>query len=119
MQYSKKNCTFLIGKNIISKKTTIPFDKLICKFFDKISKAILKNDKAKKYPDLITFGFWCRNSNILKIKNKYSNENFRIGLGLIFHITPTNIPINFAYSFAFGVLAGNSKITEEMIEVFK
>ncbi len=110
MQYSKKNCTFLIGKNIISKKTTIPFDKLICKFFDKISKAILKNDKAKKYPDLITFGFWCRNSNILKIKNKYSNENFRIGLGLIFHITPTNIPINFAYSFAFGVLAGNSNI---------
>ena len=40
MQYSKKNCTFLIGKNIISKKTTIPFDKLICKFFDNHDKVL-------------------------------------------------------------------------------
>jgi len=124
MQYSKKNCIFLIGNNKISKKTTIPFDKIICDFFDNLSKSILQSKEAKKFPDLITFGFWCRSSNILKIKNKYSKEKFRLGLGLIFHITPTNIPINFAYSFAFGVLAGNSNIVRvpsrnyEQVKIF-
>ena len=33
-------------------------------------------------------------------------------MGLIFHITPSNIPINFAYSLIFGLLTGNSNIVK-------
>ena len=33
-----------------------------------------------------------------------------MGLGMIFHITPSNIPTNFAYSLIFGLLMGNSNI---------
>ena len=32
-------------------------------------------------------------------------------LGMIFHITPSNIPTNFAYSMIFGLINGNSNIT--------
>ena len=31
---------------------------------------------------------------------------------MIFHITPSNIPTNFAYSFIFGLLTGNSNIVK-------
>ena len=34
----------------------------------------------------------------------------RLGLGLAFHVTPSNIPTNFAYSLVFSLLCGNSNI---------
>ena len=33
-------------------------------------------------------------------------------MGLIFHITPSNIPTNFAYSLIFGLITGNSNIVK-------
>lgn len=34
----------------------------------------------------------------------------RLGRGLAFHIAPSNVPVNFAYSLAAGLLAGNSNV---------
>ena len=43
------------------------------------------------------------------MREAYSlDRQLRIGLGLTFHICPANVPVNFAYSMAFGLLAGNS-----------
>ena len=33
-----------------------------------------------------------------------------IGRGSILHITPSNVPMNFAYSLSFGLLSGNRNI---------
>ena len=33
-----------------------------------------------------------------------------MGLGVVFHITPSNVPVNFAFSFVFGLLSGNANI---------
>ncbi len=33
-----------------------------------------------------------------------------MGLGLTFHICPANVPVNFAFSMAFGLLSGNSNV---------
>ena len=35
-----------------------------------------------------------------------------MGRGEVFHITPSNVPLNFAYSFSFSFLAGNSNIVK-------
>ena len=40
------------------------------------------------------------------------NLNNKLGLGLAFHITPSNIPTNFAYSLIFGLLSGNSNVVK-------
>ena len=40
----------------------------------------------------------------------YNNEEIRLGHGLAFHIAPSNIALNFAYSFVLSLLAGNSNI---------
>ena len=49
---------------------------------------------------------------MVEIKNNLHNGELRIGLGSIFHITPSNVPLNFAYSFAFGLLTGNSNLVK-------
>ena len=88
--------------------TCKPFNNKICEFLSEVSSDLLKN--KKNYPEIVSFAFWCRKSNINFLKKKYLDNSFRLGRGIVFHITPTNIAINFAYSFAFGLLSGNSNI---------
>lgn len=92
----------------ISNKPFSIFQDDVIDFFNSLSKIILKNKNFINYPDLIAFGFWCRKKNILNIKSRYK-EN-QVGRGLVFHISPSNIPLNFAFSLAFGLLAGNSNL---------
>ena len=89
-----------------------PFDNLVIDFLDELSKTLIKNYEARKFNDLITFGFWIRKNNILKFKEYLPSSISRVkfGVGLVFHITPSNVPMNFAYSFTLGLLTGNSNI---------
>jgi hypothetical protein len=58
-----------------------------------------------------TFAFFCRKANILQLKKKYYQEgNLRLGRGILFHIAPSNVPVNFAYSLICGILSGNINI---------
>lgn len=86
------------------------FDKNIIIFLNEISKEILKSEQCKKFPDLIAFGFWCRSNNIKSLYSNYSFFKNRIGRGSVLHISPSNVPTNFAYSMVFGLLSGNSNI---------
>jgi len=99
-------------------KPCTPFGSLEIKFLDVLSKMLMSNNNAKNFPDIISFAFWCRKKNIIGLKNKLTNTEIRIGLGCIFHITPSNVPLNFAYSFAFGLLTGNSNIVKLPSENF-
>ena len=112
LSVDNKNLIFLTSKKKVEKNIFKIFDKNVCEFLDALSKEILKNKLAKKYADLITFAFWIRGGNLNKIKSKYISEKseLRLGHGLAFHITPSNIALNFAYSFALSLLAGNSNI---------
>ena len=70
-----------------------------------------KDPRTRAYPDVATFGFFCRRANILSLKKKYSsNDIIRLGRGIVFHIAPSNVPVNFAYSLLSGLLAGNLNI---------
>lgn len=104
------NESFLKNKKKIRSYSTKIFDNHSISFLDNLSKSILNNINAKKYPDLVSFGFWCRGQNLKKLSKNYIDGNLRKGHGLIFHICPSNVPINFMYSFSFGLLAGNSNI---------
>ncbi len=85
------------------------FNTKVVEFLNDLSNIIISDYKSKKYTDLFTFAFWCRKSNIKKISKQYILES-SIGRGTALHITPSNIPMNFAYSFAFGLLSGNYNI---------
>jgi len=91
-------------------KPDIPFSPIILKFIENLSEEIKVNKNSFNYPDLISFSFFCRKANLEILKKNFVTSNNRIGKGLVFHITPTNIPINFAYSLIFSLLAGNNNI---------
>jgi len=107
---SDKKILYLVGQENIHKKPLPPFDNTICEFLNDLSSKIDKSKEILNYPDLKSFSFWCRKANIAKYKKDFEDGKVRMGLGLAFHITPSNVPTNFAYSFVFGLLAGNANI---------
>lgn len=113
MQANFKNLTYVVGNEktieaMISAKPMTPFCDEVIKFLDILSKKLMKEGKG--YSDVATFGFWCRRAALLKEKAKYDDLDFRLGRGIIFHSTPSNVPVNFAFSFASALLAGNASI---------
>ena len=86
------------------------FDNNILKFLETFNNEIKKNRQFRNFPDLFFLNFWLRKKNLDKIKLEYGNLNDRIGLGVLFHITPSNMPTSFFYSFVFGILTGNVNI---------
>lgn len=77
------------------------------------SKKILIHPQIKNYPDAATFGFYIRKANLNKLKEKFKpNQGISMGKGLVFHIAPGNVPVNFAYSLVAGLLAGNVNIVK-------
>ena len=101
---------YLVGGKNISKRSVLPYDSNICDFLGDLSDELNLNRESKNYPDIKTLAFWCRKQNINNLKKKFLSNETRVGLGLIFHITPSNIPTNFAYSLIFGLITGNSNI---------
>lgn len=97
-----------------------PFDDTVCDFLADLSAQIMKCPEARQYPDVVTFGFFCRRGNIGRLRGEYSAaaEN-RLGRGLSFHIAPSNVPINFAYSLAAALLAGNACIVRASAKPFR
>ena len=89
-----------------------PFSDDIVEFLNDVSRAILKDKASKAYSDVVTFGFWIRKASILKLKERFEkNDNaIHLGKGIVFHIAPSNVPVNFAYSMAAGLLNGNANI---------
>lgn len=108
-----KELSFIVGnENIIIQMLETaplpPFSDQIISFLNDLSKRIMGS--GKEYSDVMTFGFWCRRSAILQEKSQYRDISKRLGRGIVFHSTPSNVPVNFAFSLAAGLLAGNTNI---------
>jgi hypothetical protein len=87
-----------------------PFNLKVREFLGQLSASIIADAAAKSMPDVISFAWWCRKSNIERLAAAYEDGVLRIGRGLAFHITPANMPVNFAFSWVFSLLAGNANV---------
>ncbi len=83
-----------------------PFSEQAVIFLNELSSQIFKIRSARSYSDVITFAYWCRRAAVLSYQKDYYDMNERLGRGLVFHIAPSNVPVNFAFSLAAGILAG-------------
>ena len=88
------------------------FDDVVIDYLDTVSKILLSDNEAKRYPDIITFAFWIRKASLNKYKMNYKTKSGQkvIGRGIVFHVAPSNVAINFAYSLVAGLVAGNINI---------
>lgn len=118
MEEVLKEVTYLVGNDeiVASLNDTCPkhpFDDSVVDFLNALSKTLMKSREAKAYPDVITLGFWMRKSSVLALKERFEDESsdiIKIGRGVAFHIAPSNVPVNYAYSLLTGLLTGNANV---------
>ena len=105
---NENKITWLVGNKVPEYIVYPPYADEICSFLSDLSSYLLKDKTALQYPDIVSFAYFCRKANIQKKKEAFQTEGrLRLGRGIIFHIAPSNVPVNFAFSFVFGLLAGN------------
>ena len=107
MTLTKHDITYLVGGKHEDSRPFKPFNDVQCEFLNALSTFLRNNKDAQRFPDVLTFAFWCRKGNITRLRNEFGDSHHRLGLGKVFHVAPSNVPVNFAYSYAFGLLAGN------------
>ena len=95
-----------------SKKSKVlkPFDERIINFLNLFRENLIKLNKTNNIIDIYALIFYLRKTNILKIKSEYNYLDYAVGIGIIFHVTPSNMPINFFYSYLFGLLSGSINV---------
>ena len=113
MQFSFNELQYVVGSAEIAAgmpqlRPLKPFAEETLRFLNDLS--VKLRTAGRDYPDVATFGFWCRRAALLQEKAKYDDLAHRYGRGVVFHSTPSNVPVNFAFSFAAGLLAGNANI---------
>ena len=109
--------SYLVGnedtlRSICGTTAKKPFDETVIDFLNDVSKALMTNQEARVFSDVVTFAFWIRKSATAKLKEQYdkSDSNIHLGRGIAFHIAPSNVPVNYAYSLAVGLLTGNANV---------
>lgn len=108
---------YLVGnEDLISRVSDVPalqpFDEKVLTYLNSVSKLIMKDSRSKEYSDVVTFAFWIRSASTVELKKRhgFDDEFIHLGKGTAFHISPSNVPVNFAYSLAAGLLSGNANI---------
>lgn len=105
------NIEWLVGsEDTLNERPVVPFDEHVIEELDALSKALMMDPASRQYPDVVTFAFFCRRGNLMKLKEQYCSSAIRLGCGMVFHIAPSNVPVNFAYSVVAGLLAGNTNV---------
>ena len=115
MPQELNNIKYIIGNyKVLSKISEAPvfplFSDRVLSFLNDLSILLMNNPEAKKMPDVIAFAFWIRKASMEKEKIKFKSDIHRIGRGVIFHITPSNIPVQFAVSLVYALVSGNASV---------
>lgn len=107
--------TLLVGKPeaATSQPCLHPFDDRVIAFLSQLSTSLMKDPEVRAFPDISTFAFFCRKAHLYQMRSSYEASLAPLlGRGLVFHIAPSNVPINFAYSLISALLAGNASIVK-------
>ncbi len=121
MQVSSKynvldKVNFLVGSDDVIRGmeaavTRKPFNDEAGGFLNDLSLALNKKN-VFRMPDIATLAFWIRKASVMNLKKRFNKEDgyYHLGRGILFHISPSNVPVNFAYSLIAGLLTGNANI---------
>lgn len=89
-----------------------PFAPMVRQFLSVLSGRLFPDARTKTMPDVMAFAWWCRKANLERLAAHYESGSYRLGRGMALHITPTNMPVNFAFSWVFSLLAGNANLVK-------
>lgn len=117
MQQNSDNITFLYPAGgtdpeaMRHKAPLEPFSEAAVTFLSALSATLMRDPLTRTMPDVATFAFFCRKANLERLRQTHTaSGELRMGRGVLFHVAPSNVPVNFAYSLVAGILAGNANI---------
>ncbi len=116
MQQETQKIEYLVGnEKILADMPLVSslsiFSDLALSFLEGLSKRLLHSKEVKAYGDVVAYGFWIRRAYMGKVRKRYADEaERRLGRGVAFHIAPSNIPVQFAVSMTYALLAGNASV---------
>jgi len=88
-----------------------PFDPDVVSLLSALAEALRQRPEATAYPDIMAFAFFIRQAQLKRFEEAYvEHRRGALGRGVTFHIAPSNVAMNFAYSLAAGLLSGNACI---------
>lgn len=105
-----KHTLILAGTLPQHAKPLPPFSPIVLNFFQALSEELRRPAWINDDPAWFALGFWLRKKHIESFYPYLTLPEKRLGRGIVFHITPTNMPTMFFYSFAISLLAGNNNI---------
>lgn len=110
IQYMVGNENILLNMPSVSPRKA--FSESVLEFLSDLSKELMTDSNAKIFPDVVTLGFWMRKSSLVHMRKHFlpDSTSIHMGRGMAFHIAPSNVPVNYAYSLCTGLLCGNANI---------
>ncbi len=109
---------YLTGMPGVRPKPLHPFDTAVTELLSALSKALMNAPEARRYPDITSLAFFIRRANLERMKEAYAGE-LRLGRGIVFHIAPGNVPVNFAYSLVTALLSGCASVVKAPSKPFE
>jgi Acyl-CoA reductase (LuxC) len=79
-----------------------------------LSLRIMRDQEARRYPELLALAFWIRKAEIHRLQNEFSllsrPDRMLVPRGTVFHLPPRNVDTMFVYSWLLSALAGNRNV---------
>lgn len=85
------------------------FDPRAVDFLAALSAALRAHPALGRDEEGAALAFWLRRAHLDQLARRHGTAR-RLGVGLVFHVPPANVPLLFAYSLAVGLLAGNGNL---------
>lgn len=95
-------------------QTLPPFAEEVMNVCDDISRRIMADAEARRYPELLALGFWIRKAEIRRLRGEFEAlgraDRVLTSAGTVFHLPPRNVDTMFVYSWLLSALTGNRNI---------
>ncbi len=119
-----RDAQFLVGDEAclaaMERVPVLPaFSQPAIEFLSGLSQKLRRDPVAKEYGDILSYAYWIRRASLEQAKEACAGWENRLGRGIAFHITPSNVPVNFAVSLTSSLLAGNCTVVRVSDKVFQ
>lgn len=100
----------LAGAASLNPQPLVPFAEPVQAFLNALATELRHDPAGARMGDVASFAFAIRRGNLQRLQTNFMQREDRLGLGMVLHIAPSNVPVNFAFSYLFGLLAGNANL---------
>lgn len=101
-------------KTVANCRTARPFDESMLAACADLSRRIMQDAEARRYPELLALAFWIRKAELIRLREEFASldrsDRILVPSGTVFHLPPRNVDTMFVYSWLLSALVGNKSI---------